>query len=235
MLLLTGVSGLVDAASYLALGHVFVANMTGNIVFIGFALAGATSLSLQSSAVAIASFLIGALIAARLARRLNRGHLGLLRIMTAAQFVIVLMAIGVGLAFSPSNALTAYAVVGLLAVGMGIQSATTTRLGIPGFNSTVVLTTMLSTLVAESQLGGGSGANNGRRVLAIASMFGGGLAGAALTLRVAWLAPLAVAALLLGVVSASSTEATSSRSAAGRKFTSGSSPVGDVRPEPPNP
>ena len=102
MLLLTGVSGLVDAASYLALGHVFVANMTGNIVFIGFALAGATSLSLQSSAIAIAiaSFLAGALAAARLARRLNRGHLGVLRIMTAGQFVIVLVAIGTGLAFS---------------------------------------------------------------------------------------------------------------------------------------
>ena len=86
---------------------------------------------------------------------------------------------------------------------MGVQSATTTRLGIPGFNSTVVLTTMLSTLAAESQLGGGSGANNARRVLAIAAMFGGGLAGATLTLRTAWLAPLVVAVLLLGVVSAS--------------------------------
>ena len=38
---LTVVTGLVDAVSYLALGHVFVANMTGNVVFLGFALAGA--------------------------------------------------------------------------------------------------------------------------------------------------------------------------------------------------
>ncbi len=235
MLLLTGVSGLVDAASYLALGHVFVANMTGNIVFIGFALAGATNLSLRSSAVAIVAFLAGGLLAAQLARRLKRGHLGELRIMTGVQFVIVLAAIGTGVAFSPSNALVAYAVVGLLAVAMGVQSASTTRLRIPGFNSTVVLTTMLTTLAAESQLGGGSGANNGRRVLAIASMFGGGLAGAALTLRTVWLAPLVVAALLLGVVSALSAEATSSRSAEGRKFTPGSPPSGDARAEPPNP
>ena len=37
---LTAVTGLVDAFSYLVLGHVFVANMTGNVVFLAFALAG---------------------------------------------------------------------------------------------------------------------------------------------------------------------------------------------------
>ena len=34
-------AGLVDALSYLALGHVFVANVTGNSVFLGFAFAHA--------------------------------------------------------------------------------------------------------------------------------------------------------------------------------------------------
>jgi uncharacterized membrane protein YoaK (UPF0700 family) len=199
LLLLTGVSGLVDAASYLKLGHVFVANMTGNVVFVGFALAGATSLSLPNSAAAIGSFLIGAFAAGSLALRLKRGHLGLLRIMTAAQCVIVLIAIAIGSASPPSTAVTAYAVVALLAAAMGVQSATTTRLAIPGFNSTVVLTTMLSTLAADSHWAGGSGAHNARRLLAVASMFGGGLVGAALTLRTVWLAPLVLAVLLLGV------------------------------------
>ena len=36
LLTLTFVTGLVDAVSYLRLGHVFVANMTGNVVFLGF-------------------------------------------------------------------------------------------------------------------------------------------------------------------------------------------------------
>jgi uncharacterized membrane protein YoaK (UPF0700 family) len=204
MLLLTGVSGLVDATSYLQLGHVFVANMTGNIVFLGFALAGATGISLPNSAVAIASFLVGAFAAARLARRRERERAGLLRIVTAIQCVIVVLAIAFGLASRPPNGVMAYAVVGLLAAAMGAQSATTSRLAIPGFNSTVVLTTMLSTLAAESRWAGGSGANNGRRVLAIASMFGGGLVGAALTLRTVWLAPLLVAALVLAVASVAS-------------------------------
>ena len=42
---MTLVTGLVDAFSYLVLGHVFVANMTGNLVFLGFAVAGAHGFS----------------------------------------------------------------------------------------------------------------------------------------------------------------------------------------------
>jgi uncharacterized membrane protein YoaK (UPF0700 family) len=41
LLALTAVTGFVDAVSYLALGHVFTANMTGNVVFLGFAMAAA--------------------------------------------------------------------------------------------------------------------------------------------------------------------------------------------------
>ena len=46
---LTVVSGLVDAFSYLVLGHVFVANMTGNVVFLAFALIGARGFSIPAS------------------------------------------------------------------------------------------------------------------------------------------------------------------------------------------
>ena len=59
LLSLTAVTGLVDAASYLKLGHVFVANMTGNVVFLGFAIAGAGRLSVGASLFAIAAFLAG--------------------------------------------------------------------------------------------------------------------------------------------------------------------------------
>jgi uncharacterized membrane protein YoaK (UPF0700 family) len=58
---LTLVTGLVDAFSYLALGHIFVANMTGNVVFLGFALAGAAGFSITSSLIALASFGLGRL------------------------------------------------------------------------------------------------------------------------------------------------------------------------------
>src|SRR2546428_14161679 len=66
LLVLTGVTGLVDAVSYLKLGHVFVANMTGNVVFLGFAVADAADFSIPASVLAIAAFLAGALAGGRI-------------------------------------------------------------------------------------------------------------------------------------------------------------------------
>src|SRR5437899_13104886 len=62
---LTVVTGLVDAFSYLVLGHVFVANMTGNVVFLGFALAGAAGFSVSASLSAIGAFCLGAFVGGR--------------------------------------------------------------------------------------------------------------------------------------------------------------------------
>src|SRR5277367_1618482 len=77
LLVLTMVTGLVDSVSYLKLGHVFVANMTGNVVFLGFAVADAQDFSIPASLVAIAAFLAGALAGGRLASSLgqHRGRL----------------------------------------------------------------------------------------------------------------------------------------------------------------
>src|SRR5580765_3532117 len=74
---LTVVTGLVDAFSYLALGHVFVANMTGNVVFSGFALAGAAAFSPAASLTALGAFVLGALLGGRVAHRAHadRGRL----------------------------------------------------------------------------------------------------------------------------------------------------------------
>ena len=54
---LTLVTGIVDAVSYLLLGHVFVANMTGNIVFLGFAITAPQNLSIPASLAATVAFL----------------------------------------------------------------------------------------------------------------------------------------------------------------------------------
>jgi len=71
LLVLTMITGLVDAVSYLKLGHVFVANMTGNVVFLGFAVADAEDFSIPASLLAIAAFLAGALAGGRLGTRLG--------------------------------------------------------------------------------------------------------------------------------------------------------------------
>src|SRR5881409_1815461 len=74
---MTLVTGLVDAFSYLVLGHVFVANMTGNVVFLGFALAGAAGFSVSASLSALGAFCLGALAGGRLGTYLHahRGRL----------------------------------------------------------------------------------------------------------------------------------------------------------------
>src|SRR5207244_13384735 len=69
----TVATGLVDAVSYLALGHVFTANMTGNVVFLAFAVAGAPGLSIPRSAVSLGAFLAGAVAGGRLAASLAPG------------------------------------------------------------------------------------------------------------------------------------------------------------------
>src|SRR5258706_14355120 len=65
LIVLTVVTGLVDAVSYLELGHVFVANMTGNVVFLGFAAAGASQHSIVASLVPIGGVLLGVLTGGR--------------------------------------------------------------------------------------------------------------------------------------------------------------------------
>jgi uncharacterized membrane protein YoaK (UPF0700 family) len=200
LLVLTTVSGLVDATSYLKLGHVFVANMTGNVVFIGFALAGATEVSLAPSLVAIASFLLGALAAGRLGRAMPAHPARLLSAATAIQLAVLLLAAVLGVLVWPISDPARYGIVALLSAAMGVQSATTSRLNVPGFNSTVVLTTMLSTLASNSRLAGGSGAQNGWRILAVLAMLAGGLVGAVLLFHATVVAPVELAVLVLAGV-----------------------------------
>src|SRR3989449_5799668 len=70
LLVLTVTTGLIDAVSVLGLGRVFTANMTGNIVFLGFALAGQPGFSRLRSLAALLAFLVGAVIGGRLGARL---------------------------------------------------------------------------------------------------------------------------------------------------------------------
>jgi uncharacterized membrane protein YoaK (UPF0700 family) len=156
MLILTVVTGLVDAVSYLALGHVFVANMTGNVVFLGFALAGDESLSALASVVAMGSFLLGALAGGRLGTRfaLHRGHL--LRTSTAVQTILVTVTMVVA-AVSDGRVTPGvqYTLIVFLGLAMGLQNAVARRLGVPDLTTTV-LTLTLTGLAADSAPAGGS-------------------------------------------------------------------------------
>src|SRR4051794_38468174 len=70
---LTVVSRLIDAVSYLGLEHVFTANMTGNVVVLGFAAAGAPGFSVPHTLTSLGSFVVGAAAGGRVAVRLGGG------------------------------------------------------------------------------------------------------------------------------------------------------------------
>jgi uncharacterized membrane protein YoaK (UPF0700 family) len=202
MLALTVVTGLVDATSYLRLGHVFVANMTGNVAFLGFAIAGAQGLSIVASLAAIAAFLVGGLIGGTLGGRLTQHRGLLLRAALAVQLFLLAVAAVVAVATGAgvrAGSGTRYVLIVLLAVGMGIQNATVRRLGVRDLTTTV-LTMTLTGIAADARLVGGPGAAVARRLLSIAAMILGALAGALLVLHVDDAAPLGAAAVLVAVM-----------------------------------
>jgi uncharacterized membrane protein YoaK (UPF0700 family) len=208
LLVLTAGAGLVDAVSYLTLGHVFVANMTGNVVFLGFAIAGARGVSTLASLVAIASFLAGAMAAGRLGTNLGDDRRDVLAAGMAVQLVLVaaaaIVAAVAGIHGSPSR----YPLIVLLAVAMGIQTATARRLGVRDLPTTV-LTQTLAGLASELDFGSlRRDPLVRRRSLAVIAMFLGALIGALLVLKVAsWTALAAAAVLLAGVAAAARTVA----------------------------
>ncbi|WP_217209583.1 YoaK family protein [Streptomyces sp. AC550_RSS872] len=183
MLILTVATGLVDAVSYLALGHVFVANMTGNVVFLGFALAGDESLSALASVVAMGSFLLGALVGGRLGTRFALHHGHLLRTSTAVQTILVAVTVVVA-AVSDGRVTPGvqYTLIVFLGLAMGLQNAVARRLGVPDLTTTV-LTLTLTGLAADSTPAGGEAPRPGRRILSVLAMFLGALVGAQLVLH----------------------------------------------------
>ena len=200
LVVLTVVTGVVDALAYLRLGHVFVANMTGNVVFLGFAAAGAGGLSVWGSLLAIACFLPGGIAAGRLASRLGDDRRR--QLYAAATVELVLCSIAVAVAAVAGQDLgtgSRYALIALLALAMGVQNATARRLAVADLTTTV-LTLTLTGIASDSRLGGGSGAHTTRRVIAVAAMLLGAFVGALLLIHLRPVAPLVLAAALLVLV-----------------------------------
>jgi uncharacterized membrane protein YoaK (UPF0700 family) len=178
LLLLTVVSGLVDAVSFVGLNQVFVANMTGNVALLGFAMAGTPELSAAALVVSLAGFLGGALLGGRLGSMLGERRRSWLATALGLQAALTLAATTLSLLGRPHQR-GDYSLIVLLAVAMGLQNATARRLAVPDLTTTVVTQT-LTGLAADSPLAGGSGRRWRRRVVAVAALLLGALVGALL-------------------------------------------------------
>ena len=197
---MTLVTGLVDAFSYLVLGHVFVANMTGNVVFLAFALAGAPGFSILASLVALTSFVLGSFGGGLLGSRFgqHRGHLLSVAAALQALFLIA-AAVLAALAGNLVQAGYSYALIIVLGIAMGLQNATARKLAVPDLTTTVLTLTIVG-IAADSRPVGGSGSRAGRRLIAVAAMLVGALVGSLLIFHVSIVAPLVIALIVIAVI-----------------------------------
>lgn len=211
LVILTFVAGLVDALSYLALGHVFVANVTGNIVFLGFAFAHAQGFVWWTSALTLATFMIGAFIGGRIIHYFGANRARHLLVSTSIQLAFVAAAlVGIYLLnqFAPEPSMggtDASAIVRtaqpslnfptarhidlhiillivLLAPAMGIQNSAARKLSVPDLPTTA-LTMTLTGIIADTSAHGHEQSKLGRRAIVMLALALGALTGATLQTR----------------------------------------------------
>lgn len=212
MLALTFSTGIIDAVGYLGLDRVFTGNMTGNVVILGMALAGGTTLPILGPATALVSFMVGAALGGRTLRPVKAGWTvrstvlfgGVGLLMTA--IAVTLFVTGE----TPAKPL-AITVTCLLGFAMGVQAATARHLAVKDI-TTVVVTSVITGLAADSRLGGGSGQPWFRRVAALVLISAGATVGALallwhIGLGVALAAAVTLVATVVGQVAGRPVEA----------------------------
>jgi uncharacterized membrane protein YoaK (UPF0700 family) len=181
LLLLTFATGLVDAISVLVLGHVFVANMTGNAIFLGFLFVPGTGIDLTAAVVAFAGFVIGAIVGGRLVRRLGeRTRLWLTVALGIETALLVVFSILAGTGVLNYGDTTKLILIAGLAVAFGLQNSTARQFGIQELYTTVLTSTIVG-IGLDSRLAGGTGRREKLRYSVILAMVGGAVAGATLS------------------------------------------------------
>ncbi|MCL8025740.1 YoaK family protein [Nocardioides bruguierae] len=184
MLVLTFTTGIVDAVGYLGLDRVFTGNMTGNVVILGMALTGADDLPVVGPILALLGFMGGAAIGGRVLKRASQPWTGLTGWLFATVAVlciglaVVLLVVGE----EPTPAV-GLPVTTLLGAAMGLQAATARFIAVKDV-TTVVVTSTITGLAADSVLGSGkaraAGGGSGRRAWAVVAILAGAAVGAAL-------------------------------------------------------
>jgi uncharacterized membrane protein YoaK (UPF0700 family) len=193
LMALTLLSGVVDAVCYLGLGRVFTANMTGNVVVIGFAAAGAPGFSIPASLTSLLVFLMGAVAGGRLSQHLGKRSRALAVAIWCEAGFVAAAAVVAFVASTVAEGWGRYTTIAILAFAMGIRNAVIRKLAVPDMTTTV-LTQTLTGLAADSFLAGGANTRAGRRVAAVVAMAAGAAGGAALYLHHGAALPLAISA-----------------------------------------
>jgi uncharacterized membrane protein YoaK (UPF0700 family) len=200
---MTVVTGLVDAVSFLSLGHVFTANMTGNIVLLAIASTGVPQVSMGGSITALLGFLAGATVSGRImAGASAEVQLRAASSVFALEVVFLvgatLAALGYSVVSSP-HFLRLYAMIAFTAIAMGMRNAAVRKLAVPDLTTTV-LTLTITGLAADSSLARGTNPRLQRRIAAVVAMFAGAALGS-ITLRHSVFMALAFSVILSSLCS----------------------------------
>ncbi len=175
LVLLTGVTGVVEAVSFIGLDRVFAAVMTGNVLFVGFGLVN-RSISVSGPAVALVAFAVGALVGHRVNAALSRRRPG--RWLTYAvcgegALILVAALLALGLPSVPSEQTPhRVAVIVVLAAAMGSRNVTILRVAARDLPTTVVTRALAGVFMLPSWDAAG------RRLASVVAMFAGALVGA---------------------------------------------------------
>jgi uncharacterized membrane protein YoaK (UPF0700 family) len=181
LLLLTFATGLADAISILVLGHVFVANMTGNVIFLGFWLAPKTSIDLTAVVVALPTFVCTTILSGRLLRHFGeRTRSWITTVLATEIMLLTVLSILAGTGVLRYHDNTKLIMIGVLAVTFGLQHSSARQFGIQELSTTVLTSTIVS-LGLDSHLAGGTGARQKLRFSVVFTMCAGALVGATMS------------------------------------------------------
>jgi uncharacterized membrane protein YoaK (UPF0700 family) len=181
LLLLTFATGLADSLSILVLGHVFVANMTGNVIFLGFWLAPRTSIDLTAVAVALPTFVTTTILSGRLSRHFGiRTRPWITTVLSTEIVLLVTLSILAGAGVLHYHDNTKLIIIGFLAVTFGLQHSSARQFGIQELSTTVLTSTIVS-LGIDSRLSGGTGERQKLRFTVVFTMCAGAFLGATMS------------------------------------------------------
>ncbi len=147
LLVLTWAAGSMDAISYLGLGQVFTAMMTGNTVLLALALGRGELLAVLRSLLALGGFVAGAAVGALILERDDAQAEWPTAVTATLACEAVALAVFEAvwhLAGAPRGATVVYALIVVSGLAMGLQAIAVRRLGVPGVATTYITGTITS-------------------------------------------------------------------------------------------
>lgn len=198
MLALTFSTGIVDAVGYLGLDRVFTGNMTGNVVILGMALVGGDGLPIVGPVIALATFMLGAATAGRVLRPVKSGWPLRSTVVLAIVGLLLATIATAAWAFADMGEPLRLSITGALGAAMGMQAATARQIAVADV-TTVVVTSTITGLAADSWFGRRVSHPWPRRVAAVALILAGAAAGA-LALKIHIALGISISALITLIV-----------------------------------